>query len=63
MEESFFSSERLKDVLSSMKKENSVEVIVSDVVDEVLRFTGNATQSDDITMMCLEFRGNGNRTN
>ena len=62
-EESFFSSERLKDVLSSMKRNNSVRVIVSDVMDEVVCFAGDATQSDDITMMSLEFRGNGNRTN
>ena len=62
-EESFFSSERLKDVLSSMKRNNSVRVIVSEVMDEVVCFAGDATQSDDITMMSLEFRGNGNRTN
>ncbi|MFZ2198100.1 MAG: cache domain-containing protein [Thermodesulfovibrionales bacterium] len=63
VEESFFSSERLKDVLSSMKKDNSVRVIVSDVMGEVISFAGGAPQSDDITIMSLEFRGNGTRTN
>ena len=62
-EEGFFSSERLKDVLSSMKKDNAVRGIVSDVMDEVISFAGGAPQSDDITIMGLEFRGNGNKTN
>lgn len=62
-QESFFSAERLKDVLSSMKKDKPVRVIVSGVMEEVVSFAGEATQSDDITIMSLEFRGNGNKTN
>jgi sigma-B regulation protein RsbU (phosphoserine phosphatase) len=63
MEEGFFSSEKLKDVLSAMEKDNPVRGIVSDVMDEVILFANGAPQSDDITMMGLEFKGNGNRTN
>ena len=62
VQENFFSSERLKDVLSSMNKDNPVRLIVSDVMGEVISFAGSAPQSDDITIMSLEFRGNGNKT-
>ena len=36
------------------------EVILNNVRDTVEWFTGNAEQFDDLTMMCLEYRGSGN---
>jgi sigma-B regulation protein RsbU (phosphoserine phosphatase) len=49
-----FSDERLTDLLSSHTFE-SVEDVVETTVDEVERFTGGAEQSDDITLLVLQF--------
>ncbi|MBW1942374.1 MAG: SpoIIE family protein phosphatase [Deltaproteobacteria bacterium] len=49
-----FSDERLVDLLSSRVFE-SVEEMVQTTVDEVKQFAGEAEQSDDITLLAIQF--------
>ena len=51
-----FSERRLRDFLEKSKERPPFEMI-SDLVSEVRRFTGDAPQSDDITVLALRFTG------
>lgn len=51
-----FSDERLMDVMSAAKLSDA-ESMVLGVREEVRHFTGDAPQSDDITIMALVYRG------
>jgi sigma-B regulation protein RsbU (phosphoserine phosphatase) len=55
-EEKLFSEDRLEARLSS-KSFDSAESIVSGTIDEVNRFTGEAEQSDDITLLAVQYLG------
>ena len=57
----FYGEERLCDVLRGLT-ESAPEETVAAVDADVRRFAEGAEQVDDITMMCLEYMGNGSRT-
>ncbi|MDD5009550.1 MAG: PP2C family protein-serine/threonine phosphatase [Syntrophorhabdaceae bacterium] len=52
----FFSEERLKTTLTSMQSEQIVDM-VSGIRDAVKDFAQEAPQSDDITMLALQYKG------
>lgn len=54
----FYGEERLCDVLRGLT-ESAPEETVAAVDSDVRRFAEGAEQVDDITMMCLEYTGNG----
>ncbi|OGO59814.1 MAG: hypothetical protein A2Z36_03755 [Chloroflexi bacterium RBG_19FT_COMBO_48_23] len=58
-EKHLFSSDRLKNCLSSLK-DREPTYIISAVRAEIEKFTRGMPQSDDITMLALRFNGKGN---
>jgi sigma-B regulation protein RsbU (phosphoserine phosphatase) len=54
--EELFSVGRLREVLERCGAAHP-SAIVSDIVDEVDKFAGGRTQSDDIAMVCVQYRG------
>ncbi len=54
--ESLFSDERLENLLRS-KKFKSTEKLVNSIYSEVKKFEDGAGQSDDITILSLQFNG------
>ena len=54
-----FGTERLTDVLNEAAS-GKPEQILTKVEDAVDTFVGDAPQFDDLTMLCLEYRGRGN---
>ena len=49
-----------KRMLDALNRDASADVrqLIENVQDSVSEFTGNTEQSDDITMLCLEYKGN-----
>ena len=54
----FYSDKRLLQSLEE-KTDTSSEVLVGHVMHSVKDFTGDEPQSDDITIVAVQFRGNG----
>jgi serine phosphatase RsbU (regulator of sigma subunit) len=52
----WYTVERLRGFLQG-EKLSAPSVIVSAVADDVRRFKGNAQQADDITLICLQYKG------
>ena len=62
-QEEMYGEERLLEVLSASfgKGEEACRNICGTLKQDIDRFTGEATQSDDITMLCLYYAGRENR--
>ncbi len=56
-EEALFSEARLEAVLHSEALPDSAESIVTDIIEAVNRFVGTAEQSDDITLLTVQYLG------
>ena len=54
--EQLYGEERLLNILNSLEK-SGVEEICTKVKVDVDLFVGEAPQFDDITMLCLEYKG------
>lgn len=54
-----YGSERLCSVLNGSSKKTTYEII-TDVKNDIDTFSGNTDQFDDITMLCLEYKGKMN---
>ena len=52
-----FTEPRIKFTLNTMPPKHSVEEILSEVLNNIKQFAGNAEQSDDITMLGLRYNG------
>jgi sigma-B regulation protein RsbU (phosphoserine phosphatase) len=52
----WYTVERLQNVLEG-EKLHAPSKIVSAVVDDVANFKGSAQQADDITLICLQYKG------
>ena len=52
----FYTVERFRDILEG-EKLGEPPAVVSAVADDVRRFKGKAHQADDITLICLQYRG------
>ena len=55
-EEEMFGTERMIEALNE-HQEDTPDKILADVRKEVDKFVGSAEQFDDLTMLCLEYRG------
>jgi len=55
-QEQFFTMERLEQELSTLHGRDTREM-VEEIKSSILAFTGDAPQSDDITMLMLQYRG------
>ncbi len=51
-----FGSERLIDVIRS-NLSSDIQDLLGKVMEEVVFFAGDVPQSDDITILCLEYKG------
>jgi sigma-B regulation protein RsbU (phosphoserine phosphatase) len=58
MEKELFDDRRLRQTLGSMGKEPSPRVIIETMRSRVKKFTGEAEQSDDLTMLSIKYKGN-----
>ena len=58
VDNTLFGTDRMLEALNRMSEAQPVDVIagVQRAVDE---FVGNAEQFDDLTMLCIEYRGGG----
>ncbi len=54
----FYGNDRLKEILKVYGEKNPKEICEA-VKEDVDHFVGNAVQFDDITMLCLEYKGDG----
>lgn len=52
-----FTEPRIKFTLNTMPSKHSVEEILSEMLNNIKQFAGNAEQSDDITMLGLKYKG------
>jgi sigma-B regulation protein RsbU (phosphoserine phosphatase) len=52
----WYTVERLRSFLEA-EKLSAPSIIVSAVADDVKRFKGTAQQADDITLICLQYKG------
>lgn len=57
----WYTVDKLRGVLEE-EKLGAPPVIVAAVTDDVKRFKGNAQQADDITLICLQYKGSGTNT-
>ncbi|SKA81961.1 sigma-B regulation protein RsbU (phosphoserine phosphatase) [Paucidesulfovibrio gracilis DSM 16080] len=57
-DQGLFSEERLRELLASME-DTGVQRVVAEVDLAIKHFTGGASQSDDITMLALQYKGSG----
>ena len=57
----FFGTERMMDVLRQSRPDSPEEVLVS-LRGALNDFVGQAEQFDDLTMLCMEYRGSGAET-
>lgn len=55
-DEAFYGEPRMDDLLASINPDKSAKHIATRVSEDVLHFTGNREQADDITVMCLAFK-------
>lgn len=56
MKEEMYGEDRLEEILNDYKEE-SPEVILTAVKEELEKFAGDAEQFDDVTMLCLKYKG------
>ena len=55
-----YGEQRLKDALNKINNENDVKEIISEIRQNIKKYTDNAPQSDDITMLCFKYNGQKN---
>jgi phosphoserine phosphatase RsbU/P len=60
IDKDLFEEGRLIETLSNLKEKNDPETQINQVFEAVARFVGEAEQSDDITMLSLEYFGQEN---
>ena len=52
-----FGNDRMLTALNSSLEDDDLEALLRNVRSQVDDFVGDASQFDDLTMMCLEYRG------
>jgi len=57
--EELFSDQRLRTKITFLQG-NPPKEVISEVAEEIARFSNNMPQADDITMMMIRFRGKRN---
>ena len=50
-----YGEQRLKDALNKINDKNDIKEIISEIKQNVKTYTGDAPQSDDITMLCFKY--------
>lgn len=58
-----YTVERLDRCLAALTPQSPVAAVVQTVDDDVAAFSGNGMQADDMTMLCLRYRGKSRDTN